>query len=466
MAENKLLEELKRRLLSKSIFDLRQVARSVGVQSPSAGKKERLLNDILSIASGQSDPVPPPTKGAPPKSVEYDRSLVAEILRCREISLSADTDESSVRELLKVSRNDDNTNYGAAGLLERSGGNWFIRVRGCREDYSSDFFVNDKFIETYDLREGDFLTGVGQRTSSDEICGLVTLDSVNGTPTAALEKRRRFEDLNPVYPDRRFRTERGKDDTAGRIIDLLSPVGAGQRALIISPRGSVKNELFKIIADGIAFNQPDIKIVFVLLDVGAEEAADYQRAFPSADIFASPMDMSAECHIRTAKLALEYAKRHTENSRDVVLFLDDIARLVRAYNCGGRQIPNVLETSALDGAKKYFAAALNAEEGGSLTIVTALSSDKGDPIDEAVYYSLKDISNMKVVHSSAHFSAFNIDIISSGANAERRLLSSEEIKAADKLRNLAESCGAEACFKKFTQTDSNAELCAELNEDT
>lgn len=430
---DKLLEEIRRRLNDKTIHELRQLARAVGVPRPAEGRKERLLDLITRIASGENDPVAPAVRGAHPKSGEYDRQLVADILRCREICLSSHETKEN-KEYTEVSvgsgLDGDAFDFSAAGILENSGGKWFMHLNGVSEDLCSDVYVNDYFVSNYGLREGDLLSGKCKRTSTDEIAGLSSLKSVNGVAPDAVSKRRDFNSLSPVYPDKRLLT-------LNKIIDLFSPVGAGQRVLVTGGHGSGRAALIKEVARGIKENNPQIKLIILSVDCAPEEAADYTRLFADADVFTSPFGSGAAVHVRTARLALEYAKRHTEMSKDVVLVLDDMTKLTRAYNSCGKQVYAALDSTALDSAKKFLAAARNAEEGGSLTIISSLNADCNDPVDAAIFSGLKDICNNKITLSQtlAQSRVYPpIDLASSGAYGYEKLLSEDELELAAKLR--------------------------------
>lgn len=427
----KLLDEIQRRLNEKTIHELRQLARAVGVPRPAEGRKERLVEWISDIASGVKDPATPSVRGAHPKSAEYDRQLVADILRCREINLSsASGEEETDYTVMSVASGDnfDPLDYTASGILELTGGKWFMRVNGCRENLCSDALVSEYLTANYDLRNGDFVTGKCKRRSGDEIARLDSLISINGcAPNAS---RREFEKLTPVYPDRRF-------VTGNKIYDIFSPIGAGQRAFVIGGHGSGKTAVLKDIARGLQNNNQNLKLIILSIDSSPEEAAEFSRLFTFADVFTSPFNCGSAGHVRTAWLALDYAKRQTELSKDVLIVLDDLTKLTRAFNSCGKQVYAALDSSALDSAKRFLAAAKNAEEGGSLTILTALSGGGSDQVDEAIYSGLKGICNNKITLSSGSARSRvypPVDLAATGAVGEERLLSDDELDLAYKLR--------------------------------
>ena len=455
MSEN-LIEELTKRLNAKTIHELRQLGRALGVPHPADGKKNDLVDDILAVASGKKDSEPPTKRGAPPKSQEYDRRLAADILRCREIFLAKDLkeDERKPLEIFVASGNHDALDYIGGGILEFDGENWFLRTTGCREDFVCDVFVNKHFVNVYNLREGDFVEGRCKRTSTDEMAGLASVLKVNGLQPDTVQ-RPEFDKLSPVYADKKLKISCGAKDKTGRIIDLFAPIGAGQRALVVSPHGCGKTQTLKQIATGIEQNNDNTKLVIVLIDVSPEDAADFTKSFRIADVFTSPFDAGTAAHIRTMRLALEYCKRQTELCREVVLVIDDLTRLVRAYNSYAKQTSG-LDYSAVDSVKKILAAARNTEQGGSLTVISALNTVSGDAIEDSAYSALKDIFNVKITlsQSLARERIYPpVDITETYSAQDRRLLTEEEIQATVKLRKKSETI-----FALLDSTESNTQL--------
>ena len=451
-----LIEELTKRLNAKTIHELRQLGRALGVPHPADGKKNDLVDDILAVASGAKDPEPPTKRGAPPKSQEYDRQLAADILRCREIYLikNMPTQERESHDISVACGELDALEQIRGGILEYDGENWFLRTTGCREDFINDVFVNKYFVNAYHLREGDFVEGRCKRSTTEEMAGLAAVLRVNGLQPE-IKERVEFDKLSPVYADKKLKISCGARDKAGRIIDLFAPIGAGQRALVVSPHGCGKTQILKQIASGIEHNNRNTKVVIVLVDVSPEDAADFTKSFKTADVFTSPFDVGTAAHIRTMRLALEYCKRQTENCRDVVLIIDDLTRLVRAYNAYGKTTTG-LDYSAVDCAKKILAAARNTEQGGSLTVISALNTAEGDVIEDTAYSALKDICNLKITLSQALSKDRiypPIDIAETYSAQDRRLLTEEEIQATVKLRKRAEEI-----FALLDSTESNEQL--------
>lgn len=457
MSEN-LIEELRKRLDAKTIHELRQLGRALGVPHPADGKKNLLVDGILAVASGKKDSEPPTKRGAPPKSQEYDRRLAADILRCREIFLAKNLPREEKRPPMEifVASDDDNTlDYVGGGILEYDGENWFLRTTGCSENFVHDVFVNEQVVKIYNLREGDYVEGRCKRSSMDEMAGLASIIRVNGLQPDTSE-REEFDKLSPVYADKKLKIACNAKDKTGRIIDLFAPIGAGQRALVVSPHGCGKTQILKQIATGIEQNNRRAKLVVVLIDVSPEDAADFTKSFHGADVFTSPFDAGTAAHIRTMRLALEYCKRQAELCREVVLIIDDLTRLVRAYNAYGKATVG-LDYSAIDNIKRILAAARNTEQGGSLTVISALNTASGDIIEDSAYSALKDICNAKITLSLslARGRVYPpIDFMETYSAMDTRLLTDEEMQAMVKLRKKE----SDEIFSLLDGTQSNAKL--------
>ena len=461
MAEN-LIDELIRRLNAKTIHELRQLGRALGVPHPADGKKSQLLEEIIAVASGRKDSAQSTKRGAPPKSQEYDRQLAADVLRCREIFLAKNltVEENRPKEIFVANGNNGTLDYIGGGIMEYDGDTWFLRTTGCREDIGADVFVNRRFVETFKLREGDYVEGRCKRETTEEMAGLVSVLKVNGF-SAITADRPEFDNLVPVYAENKLKIACGSNDRAGRIIDMFAPLGAGQRVLVISPHGCGKTRLLKDIAFGIEQNNSEVKLVAVLIDVSPEDAADFAGSFKHADVFTSPFDAGTGAHIRTMRLALEYCKRQTELCRNVVLVIDDMTRLVRAYNACGRQITPGLDYSAIDAAKKVLAAARNTVQGGSLTVISALNTGSGDVIEDGAFSALKDICNAKITLSLklARERIYPpIDFSGTFSALDEKLLTDTEMRAAVKLKG----GDAVAIIELIEGTEDNGQLTEQV----
>ncbi len=456
-----LLQELTKRLNAKTIHELRQLGRALGVPHPADGKKNDLVDEIIAVASAKKDSEAPSRRGAPPKSQEYDRQLASDILRCREIFLAKDmaTEERKPIEISVGNCNRDLLDYIGSGILEFDGEAWFLRTTGCRESFVSDIFVNKHFVNTYNLREGDLVEGRCKRSSTDEMAGLASVLRVNGLQPET--SRAEFDSLSPIYADRQLKLACGSKDRTGRIIDLFAPIGAGQRAIVVSPHGCGKTQTLKKIAFGIEQNNPDVKLVIVLIDVSPEESADFTKSFANADVFTSSFDAGTNAHIRTMRLALEYCKRQTEICKNVVLIIDDLTRLVRAYNAGSRQVISGLDYSAVDSVKKVLASARNTEQGGSLTVITALNTVSGDIIEDSAYSALKDVCNIKITLSLTLARARIYPPIifhETYSIHDERILPENEMQALVMLRDKE----TEEIFELLDNTDDNQQLADKI----
>lgn len=437
MIKENLLQELAKRLNAKTIHELRQLGRALGVPHPADGKKNDLVDEIIAVASAKKDSEPPSRRGAPPKSQEYDRQLAADILRCREIFLAKDLqfEDKKPMEIFVGSCDNSALDYVGGGILEYDGEAWFLRTTGCRENFVSDIFVNKHFVNTYNLREGDFVEGRCKRTSTDEMAGLASVLKVNGLQPDT--QRPEFDNLSPIYADKQLKLACGAKDKTGRIIDLFAPIGAGQRAIVVSPHGCGKTQTLKSIATGIEQNNPEVKLVIVLIDVSPEDSADFTKSFSRADVFTSPFDAGTNAHIKTMRLALEYCKRQTEICKDVVLIIDDLTRLTRAYNASNRQFASGLDYSAVDAVKKVLGSARNTEQGGSLTVISALNTVSGDIIEDSAYSALKDVCNIKITLSLTLARARMYPPIifhETYSIQDERILTEDEMQAVVKLR--------------------------------
>ena len=453
----KLIDELTKRLNAQTIHELRQLGRALGVPHPADGRKQLLIEGIIAVASGEKDPEPPAKRGAPPKSQVYDRQLASDILRCREIFLAENIQEEESRPSEIFVASDDNTSfdYIGNGILDFDGEDWFLRTTGCREDFICDVFVNKRFVINFNLREGDRIEGRCKRSSADEMAGLASVLRVNGLQPDA-SPRADFDRLSPIYADKKLKLAVGSKDKTGRIIDLFAPIGAGQRALVVSPHGCGKTQILKKLASGIEQNNKLAKVVIVLIDASPEDATDFTQSFKNADVFTSPIDAGTGAHIRTMRLALEYCKRQAETGTDVVLIIDNLTSLVRAYNAYGKQSSG-LDYTAVDCVKKILGSARNTEKSGSLTIISALNTASGDIIEDTAYSALKDIGSVKITlsQSLARNRVYPpIDLEETFSAQDYRLLTEEEMQALVKIRGK----GIEEIFALLDSTENNNQL--------
>jgi transcription termination factor Rho len=293
-----------------------------------------------------------------------------------------------------------------SGLLDlRDEGYGFLRTKGYLPS-RDDVYVSVKQVRQFGLRKGDHIEGASRPANRNEKNpALLRIDTVNGNDPDAARDRRRFDDLTPLFPDEQLRLETpGRDtgtsaDMTARIVDLISPIGKGQRGLVVSPPKSGKTTILKHIVQAIERNNPDVHLMVLLVDERPEEVTDMRRS-TTGEVIASTFDRPADEHTALAELTIERAKRLVEDGKDVVIVLDGITRLARAYNLAapatGRIMSGGIDTGALYPPKKFFGAARNAEEGGSLTILATALVDTGSKMDEVIFEELKGTGNMEL----------------------------------------------------------------------
>ena len=286
------------------------------------------------------------------------------------------------------------------GILEiMSEGIGFLRATNYRIS-DQDVYVSQAQLRRHDLRAGDLVIGqVRPPRESERHFGLLKVESINGLDSEEASRRPVFENLTPIFPDKRFDLETDHDTLAPRLINLIAPIGRGQRGLIVSPPKAGKTTILKQIANSISTKYPDVHLIVALIGERPEEVTDMDRSV-DAEVVASTFDEPVTSHVRTAELALERAKRLVEIGRHVVILMDSITRLARAYNLvvnpSGRTLSGGMDPSALYPPKRFFGAARNLEEGGSLTIIATCLVDTGSRLDDVVYEEFKGTGNMEL----------------------------------------------------------------------
>jgi len=369
----------------------------------------------------------------------------------------------------------------ATGILSIvNDGYGFLRQNGGGPG-SGDVYVSQSQIRRFGLRTGDQVTGqVRPPKDGERYFGLVRVEAVNDMEPEAARNRKNFEKLTPIFPTERITLETEPKNLSTRLIDLLAPIGRGQRGLIVSPPKAGKTTLLKDIANGIAENAPDIQIMVALIGERPEEVTDMIRSV-RGEVFASTFDEPVEDHCRVAELVLERAKRVVEAGRDVAILLDSITRLTRAYNLAvptsGRTLSGGIDPVALYPPKKFFGAARNIEDGGSLTIIAACLVDTGSRMDEVIYEEFKGTGNMEV-HLDRKLSERrifpSIDINRSGTRREELLLDEETLKKVWLLRRMAgmvtsdsmnSSEAIEKVLERLTKTTGNEQFLATLGQE-
>ncbi len=363
------------------------------------------------------------------------------------------------------------------GVLEvmRDSTHGVIRTDGVLAG-ENDVYISGSQIKKFNLKTGDIVAGPARLPKDKEkYLSLLRVDTVYGRPAQEAVGRPNFHRLTPIFPNKQIKMETDKNIISTRIIDLLAPIGFGQRAMIVSPPKAGKTTIMKEIAHGIATNHPDIKLMVVLIGERPEEVTDMQRSV-KGEVFASNFDEKAEHNTKVAEMALEKAKRMVEWGEDVVILMDSITRLARAYNIvmptSGRTLSGGFDPVALYPPKKFFGAARNFEEGGSLTIIATALVDTGSRMDDLVYEEFKGTGNMEL-HLDRNLANRRIypaiDVIRSGTRNEELLLSKEVLNQSWRIRRMFEMLGndenpTEALVNRMKRTKDNEEFLATLHE--
>ncbi|MCH8050890.1 MAG: transcription termination factor Rho [Chloroflexi bacterium] len=371
-------------------------------------------------------------------------------------------------------------NYFAGGILEMaSDGFGFLRTDGLSPSLS-DVYVSQTQIRRFALRSGDYVMGaVRQPKDSEKYYGLLRVDAINGLDPETAKKRPYFEQLTPIFPDEMIRLEEGISNLSTRVIDLIAPVGRGQRGLIVSPPKAGKTILLKTIATATAKRYEDIYIIVVLIGERPEEVTDWRRSVTDAEVVAATFDDPVAEQTRVAELALERAKRLVEGGRHVMVLLDGITRLTRAYNLAlpssGRTLSGGIDPVALHPPKRLFGAARNVEGGGSLTILATCLVDTGSRMDEVIFEEFKGTGNWELWldRRLAEKRVFpSIDIQKSGTRRDDLLLDEDTHKRIVLLRRMTSlvnqsqnsSESAELILDRLSRTETNADFLATLKE--
>ena len=449
-------------LQDKNLFELREIARENRVQSPTKLNKEELISQIVEASSQR-------VKGLKIRPVSRPSKLVDVPRRNAQNDVPEKAAES-INEIMAV----DETCEEREGILEiHPDGYGFIRVRNC-EHSEKDVYVSAIKIRKAGLRQGDMIKGIVKVAYDNKPAALLIINTVNGVPAEELRKRPRFDDLVPIYPDERLKLEnaRSKNDFAIREIDLIAPIGKGQRGMIVSPPKAGKTTLLKKIANSISENYPDVTLMVLLIDERPEEVTDMQRSIKGEVVY-STFDEMPEHHTKAAELLLSRAKRLVENGKDVVILMDSLTRLARAYNLTipptGRTLSGGIDPGALHSPKSFFGSARNIENGGSLTIIATALVDTGSRMDDVIYEEFKGTGNMEI-HLDRKLSEKRIfpaiDLNRSGTRREDLLLSQDELEGVWTMRKILSSgdteSAAENLLQMLVKTSSNAEFIEQL----
>ena len=437
---------------SLALADLKEIAKARGIKGTSTMKKAQIVEAML-------------------KEDEKDKAAGKEVAvkSVAPAGTPARRTESAEEEKFPSELDSGVT---ARGILEvMSDGFGFIRC----ENYlpgENDVYVAPSQIRRFGLKTGDILEGNTRiKTQNEKFSALLYVKSINGYAPDVAARRVNFEDMTPIFPDERLKLETTGSSIAMRIMDLISPVGKGQRGMIVSPPKAGKTTLLKEVAKSITRTAPDAHLIILLIDERPEEVTDIKEAIegPNVEVIYSTFDELPEHHKRVSEMVIERAKRLEEHKKDVVILLDSITRLTRAYNLvvppSGRTLSGGLDPAALHMPKRFFGAARNMREGGSLTILATALVETGSKMDDVVYEEFKGTGNMEMVldrklSEKRVFPA--IDIPKSSTRREDLLLNTDELEAINIIRKALNGMKAEEAAERvvdmFTKTRNNQEF--------
>ena len=415
-----------------SITDLRKKAKEVGLKNISKYRKADLIiavNEKITEAQPSPEILPAVVPPEPPSPVSLPKPVAAAVT-------------PSVPTSPKALHGPE-----AEGVLEvLPDGYGFLRAYNFLPG-PDDIYLSPSQIRRFNLKTGDQVMGATRidKEGEKKQSALMYVKQVNGDSPERATRRPNFEQLTPIFPSQKIKLETNRHELSTRLMDLLSPVGRGQRGMIVSPPKAGKTVLLKQIANAITQNHPDLHLIVLLIDERPEEVTDIQRSIQGkhCDVVFSTFDEQPEHHKRLAEMVLERAKRLVEQGKDLIILLDSITRLARAYNLtippGGRTLSGGLDPSALYMPKKFFGAARNVENGGSLTILATALVDTGSKMDDVIFEEFKGTGNMELVldRRLAEKRIFPaIDIVKSGTRREDLLLSSAELEAMYTIREM------------------------------
>lgn len=421
-------------LKGKYLDELKTIAKSYGIANVSKYKKNELISEILKADNGF-------------ESEESERVSIDESVE-----------------------NDSKTNTRTVcGLIDiTADGYGFLRSNGY-DSGEEDIYVSPTQIRRFRLKKGDKILGLTRESKeSEKFSPLIYINEINDIKVSELKARKDFDDLIPIYPNEKYTLEIEKNEVSTRIIDFLVPIGKGQRALIVAPPKAGKTSLLRSILKGIEINNPKSKIFVLLIGERPEEVTEMKR-FTKAEVIASTFDELPQNHIRLAEFVLERAKRLVELGEDVVILVDSITRLSRAYNVNtpssGKTLTGGLDPFALHKPKRFFGSARNVENGGSLTIIATTLVDTGSKMDDMIYEEFKGTGNMEI-HLSRKLSELRIfpaiDIYKSGTRKDDLLLTEEEIQSANLIRRKLSNTNTneimENLVKNIKKTENNKEF--------
>ena len=461
---------MKEKLESLPVSALKEIAKSKGLKNISTLKKAELIKVLLDLFENEEK-----------NSDEQKKEAVSRSSNIETVNSSQDSNtqnNSNTQNSGNVQNNNGNTQNSldsgevANGILEvMPEGYGFIRC----DNYlpgEGDVYVSPMQIRRFTLRTGDIIVGNKKiKSPTEKFSALLYVKTINGMPLDKMQNRIAFEDMVPIFPDERLRLETEKEDRAMRILDLVSPIGKGQRGMIVSQPKAGKTTLLKSIAKSILKNNPEMHMIILLIDERPEEVTDIKESIVgnNVEVIYSTFDELPEHHKRVSEMVLERCKRLVEMRKDVIVLLDSITRLTRAYNLtvppSGRTLSGGLDPAALHMPKKFFGAARNMRNGGSLTVLATALVDTGSKMDDVVYEEFKGTGNMELVldrklSEKRIFPA--IDILKSGTRREDLLLNRAELEAMEIVRRNLNSSRQDESVEKvielFVRTKNNKEF--------
>ena len=435
---------MKEKYESLPLATLKELAKARGLKGVSVIKKAELIELML-------------------KEDEKDKKEKQEAVK----EMSANTGEKEIHDIDRL-----DSGVKAQGILEvMPDGYGFIRSANYLPG-ENDVYVSPSQIRKFNLKTGDILEGNTRiKTQQEKFSALLYLTKINELDPLKAMRRTNFEDMTPIFPDERLKLECGKTSTAMRIMDLMSPIGKGQRGMIVSPPKAGKTTLLKQVALSVRQNNPEVHLLILLIDERPEEVTDIKETIEgeNVEVIYSTFDELPEHHKRVSEMVIERAKRLVEHKKDVMIILDSITRLARAYNLtvppSGRTLSGGLDPAALHMPKRFFGAARNMRGGGSLTILASALVNTGSKMDDVIYEEFKGTGNMELVldrklSEKRMFPA--IDIAPSGTRREDLLLSAQEQEAVDTMRRALNGLRAEEAvdniLNMFSRTKNNVEL--------
>ena len=470
MLEKRIINNMREKYLSLSLGSLKELAKARGMKGISTLKKSELVEKLLQEDEEERKSTTLNTQQEVKKEEVPQTSHVEKKIENRTDN-HTDNRVEGRSERPPMEQSELDSGICVKGILEvLPDGYGFIRS----DNYlpgENDVYVSPSQIRRFNLKTGDILKGNTRvKSQNEKFSALLYVTSINGIKPNEMH-RYNFEDMTPIFPNERLHLERPGGSVAMRVVDLVSPIGKGQRGMIVSPPKAGKTTLLKDVAKSILKNNPEMHLIILLIDERPEEVTDIKEAIegPNVEIIYSTFDELPEHHKRVSEMTIERAKRLVEHKKDVTIFIDSITRLARAYNLtvppSGRTLSGGLDPAALHMPKRFFGAARNMREGGSLTILATALVDTGSKMDDVVYEEFKGTGNMELVlnrklQEKRIFPA--IDIVKSGTRREDLLLSKEELEAVDIMRKALNGMKSDEALENilnmFAHTKDNKEF--------